>query len=107
MDANCLLLHKAKQLTKNDKGFELVKKAINSEPARRVKASKNGKNYAIRFPSRKMAAIIQAESSTIEFPKLLEAENKSKILGIFDQPPQASSMLRNRQESQTQTKAHS
>lgn len=77
----------ATKLGISEKGISLIKEAFDSEPSRRVKASKKGKNYALRIPSQKLGFTVQAESSTIEFPFFLKEIDKTSTLSILDQPP--------------------
>jgi len=55
-----------------------------SQPVRRVKGG--GGNFCIRFPSRKMRRIIQAESRTIELPFLIYCEFDPSVYEVWDQP---------------------
>jgi putative transposase len=56
-----------------------------SPPTRRVGSS--GKNVPVRYPSRKMGVVIQAESHKNEFAGVYEMEHDPAVLEYFDQPP--------------------
>jgi putative transposase len=53
-------------------------------PARRV--GSGGKNVPVRYPSRKMGVIIQAESRTVELAGVYLMEHDATILEFWDQP---------------------
>jgi hypothetical protein len=53
-------------------------------PARRVRSS--AKNVAVRYPSRKMGVIIQAESHRNELAFIYEMEHDDEVLEYYDQP---------------------
>lgn len=55
-----------------------------SPPARRV--GSGGKNVPVRYPSRKMGRIIQAESRTVEFAGVYVMEHDPAVLEFWDQP---------------------
>jgi putative transposase len=55
-----------------------------SPPSRRV--GSGGKNVPVRYPSRKMGLVIQAESRTVEFAGAYEMEHDPTILEFWDQP---------------------
>ncbi len=55
-----------------------------SRPARRV--GSGGKNVPVRYPSRKMGVVIQAESRTVEFAGVYEMEHDPLVLEFWDQP---------------------
>ena len=55
-----------------------------SPPARRV--GSGGKNVPVRYPSRKMGMIIQAESRTVEFAGVYMMEHDPLVLEFWDQP---------------------
>jgi putative transposase len=55
-----------------------------SPPARRVRSS--AKNVAVRYPSRKMGVIIQAESHRNELAFVYEMEYDDGVLEYYDQP---------------------
>ncbi|WP_164743895.1 DDE-type integrase/transposase/recombinase [Saccharospirillum alexandrii] len=69
------------------RGVEIINTIRSSEPARRVSANGVSGNIAIRFPSKKMSRIIQAESKTLEYPVLLSLEFDPDVLEFYDQPP--------------------
>jgi putative transposase len=56
-----------------------------SPPSRRV--GSGGKNVPVRYPSRKMGMVIQAESRTVEFAGVYLMEHDPTVLEFFDQPP--------------------
>ncbi len=55
-----------------------------SPPSRRVGSS--GKNVPVRYPSRKMGVVIQAESRTVEFAGIYLMEHDATVLEFWDQP---------------------
>ena len=55
-----------------------------SPPARRVGGG--GKNVPVRYPSRKMGMVIQAESRTVEFAGVYLMEHDPLVLEFWDQP---------------------
>jgi transposase InsO family protein len=55
-----------------------------SPPVRRVRSSAN--NVAVRYPSRKMGVIIQAESHRNELAFVYEMEYDDEVLEFYDQP---------------------
>ncbi len=55
-----------------------------SPPARRV--GSGGENVPVRYPSRKMGMIIQAESRTVEFAGVYMMEHDPLVLEFWDQP---------------------
>ena len=64
-------------------GRHAIESIRNSPPARRVDSGRG--NVAVRFPSRKMGHVVQAESGTIEYPFVLECEHDPEVLEIWDQ----------------------
>ena len=56
-----------------------------SPPSRRV--GSGGKNVPVRYPSRKMGMIIQAESRTNELAGVYGMEHDPAVFEFFDQPP--------------------
>ena len=76
----------AMSLSITERGVAIIESIINSEPARRVKASSAAGNKAVRYPSRKMGFVIQAESE-LEFCGVLMKEYSSDVLKYYDQPP--------------------
>lgn len=67
----------------NESGRRLVKDIRESQPVRRVHSG--GGNTTIRYPSRKMGRIIQAESRTVELPFLISCEYDPSVFEIWDQ----------------------
>lgn len=55
-----------------------------SPPARRIRSS--AKNVAVRYPSRKMGVVIQAESHRNELAFVYEMEYDDGVLEYYDQP---------------------
>jgi putative transposase len=55
-----------------------------SPPSRRV--GSDGKNVPVRYPSRKMGVVIQAESRTVEFAGVYLMEHDPLVLEFWDQP---------------------
>ena len=53
-------------------------------PSRRV--GSGGKNVPVRYPSRKMGVVIQAESRTVEFAGVYLMEHDHAVLEFWDQP---------------------
>lgn len=82
---NILVLAKAYGLTET--GLSILQNVITSEPARRVSANSTAGNRAIRYPSKKMGVVIQAESKSLEFASILEKEFSDDVLYFYDQPP--------------------
>ncbi|SRR6266508_2792493 len=56
-----------------------------SPPSRRVRSAAG--NVSVRYPSRKMRAIIQAESHRVELAGVYEYEHDQQTLEFYDQPP--------------------
>lgn len=69
-----------------DAGIELLKDVCASEPARRVRSSTHGKNRSVRYPSKKMGLVIQAESFSLEFSSVLIKEFNVDVYRYYDQP---------------------
>jgi putative transposase len=67
-----------------DSGRELVTAIRRSEPVRRVRSG--AKNMTVRFWSRKMGRVIQAESVTVERPAIYSYELDQNVLEYWDQP---------------------
>lgn len=63
------------------KALELIR---SSPPARRV--GSGGQNVPVRYPSRKMGVVIQAESRTVEFAGVYLMEHDAAVLEFWDQP---------------------
>ena len=55
-----------------------------SPPVRRVRSS--AKNVAVRYPSRRMGVVIQAESHRNELAFVYEMEYDDEVLEYYDQP---------------------
>lgn len=64
----------------------LMRSVRQADPARRVQSRRS--NAVVRYTSRKMACIIQAESHTVELPLVYVLEHSSKVLEYYDQPCQ-------------------
>lgn len=84
---NADLLELARGHGVTQKGISKIEEVWNSEPARRVKASSQGKNRSVRYPSKKMEFIIQAESFSLEFSGILLKEFDVDVFRYYDQPP--------------------
>lgn len=54
-------------------------------PTRRVRSASG--NVSVRYPSRKMGMVIQAESHRVELAGVYEMEYDSAVLEYYDQPP--------------------
>ncbi len=76
-----------KGLGLSERGFQIAKEVVLSEPVRRVKSSGRKQNKSVRFPSKKMGFVVQAESFTLEFASVLIKEHDQNVLGFWDQPP--------------------
>src|SRR5437762_6339933 len=63
---------------------ELLTHIRSSAPSRRV--GSGGKNVPVRYPSRKMGMVIQAESRTVEFAGVYLMEHDPLVLEFWDQP---------------------
>ena len=57
-----------------------------ADPARRVQSRRS--NVVVRYTSKKMGCIIQAESHTVELPLVYLLEHSSEVLEYYDQPCQ-------------------
>ena len=62
---------------------------IRSSPPSRTPGARRG-NMPVWYPSKKMQCIIKAESTKVEFPFLLQAEQDDDVLEMWDQPPSIS-----------------
>ena len=71
----------------SERGLQIAQKVVLSEPVRRVKSTSRKQNKSVRFPSRKMNFVVQAESFTLEFASVLVKEHDNNVLGFWDQPP--------------------
>ena len=72
------------QLELGNQAQELLRRIRSSPPARRVGGG--GKNVPVRYPSRKMGVVIQAESRTVEFAAVYLMEHDPLVLEFWDQP---------------------
>lgn len=68
----------------NEAGRKLIEKIRMSDPARRVGGGRS--NVCVRYPSRKMGFIVQAESHTVELALVYELEHDPEVLEYYDQP---------------------
>lgn len=64
-------------------GARLIDQIRNGQPVRRVHGG--GGNTTVRYPSRKMGRIIQAESRTVELPFVLFCEYDPSVFEYWDQ----------------------
>ena len=62
----------------------VINRIRTSPPVRRVRSS--AKSVAVRYPSRKMGMIIQAESHRNELAFIYEMEYEEEVLEYYDQP---------------------
>lgn len=76
----------AQTLSVTEKGIAIIESVVSSDPARRVRANSVMGNKSVRYPSRKMGFVIQAESE-LEFCSVLMKEYSSDVLKYYDQPP--------------------
>jgi hypothetical protein len=67
-------------------GEALVRSIRQSEPVRRVQSRRS--NAVVRYTSRKMKRIIQAESHTVELPLIYILEHSAEVSEFYDQPCQ-------------------
>lgn len=72
------------QLNIPESGRQLVRRIRTSDPARRVGGGRS--NVCVRYPSRKMGFVVQAESHTVELALVYELEHDPEILEYYDQP---------------------
>ena len=63
----------------------MVESIRSAPPSRRVRGAVG--NVAVRYPSRKMGVVIQAESHRNELAGLYEKEHDPETLEFYDQPP--------------------
>lgn len=68
----------------NEAGRRLVAEIRESQPVRRVHGG--GGNTTVRYPSRKMGRVIQAESRTVELPFVIACEHDPSVHEMWDQP---------------------
>ena len=78
-------LQLCRQLGLSKQALQIAEEIRFSPPARRVQ-SRAG-NVSVRYPSRKMGSIIQAESHRNELAGIYEKEYDSDVLEYYDQPP--------------------
>ena len=64
---------------------QVIGEIRSSPPARRVRSAAG--NVSVRYPSRKMGVIIQAESHRNELAGVYEKEYDPEVLEYYDQPP--------------------
>lgn len=74
-----------RRLRLSQEALEIFAKIRSSPPARRVRASAG--NMPVWYPSPKMEWIVQAESQSVEFARLLQLEQDHKVFEYYDQPP--------------------
>lgn len=67
----------------NEAGRRLVTEIRENQPVRRVHGG--GGNTTVRYPSRKMGRVIQAESRTVELPFLISCEYDPSVFEMWDQ----------------------
>ena len=67
-------------------GEALVRSIRKADPARRVQSRRS--NAIVRYASRKMGCVIQAESHTVELPLAYVLEHSSEVPEFYDQPCQ-------------------
>ncbi|HWD93693.1 MAG TPA: TnsA endonuclease N-terminal domain-containing protein [Verrucomicrobiae bacterium] len=67
-------------------GEALVRSIREAEPARRVQSRRS--NTVVRYASKKMGRVIQAESNTVELPLVYMVEHSNEVLEFYDQPCQ-------------------
>jgi len=78
------LMQYYQQLGLSEATREMIDRIRASPPARRVRSAKG--NVAVRYPSRKMACVIQAESHKNELAGIYEKEHNPDVLEFYDQP---------------------
>jgi putative transposase len=64
---------------------QIVEEIRSSPPSRRVRSAAG--NVSVRYPSRKMGMVIQAESHRNELAGVYEKEHDPETLEYYDQPP--------------------
>lgn len=65
-------------------GVDYLERVREQGSSRRVQSG--GLNMTIRFPSKKMGLVRQAESRTLELPVAMELEHDDAVLEYYDQP---------------------
>ena len=73
-----------RKLNLTESGHSLVRRIRTSDPARRVGGGRS--NVCVRYPSRKMGFVVQAESHTVELALVYELEHDPEVLEYYDQP---------------------
>lgn len=68
----------------SDQAQAILHRVRSSPPARRVRSAAG--NVSVRYPSRKMGRVIQAESHRVELAGIHEMEHDPATLEYFDQP---------------------
>lgn len=63
----------------------LIEEIRSTAPSRRVRGGAG--NVVVRYPSRKMGFVIQAESHKVELAGIYEYEYDEEVLEYYDQPP--------------------
>ncbi len=74
-----------RQLSLSKQAQLVIEGIRKSPPARRVRSAAG--NVSVRYPSRKMGMVIQAESHKVELARIYEMEYDDKVLEYYDQPP--------------------
>jgi putative transposase len=67
-------------------GEALMRSVRQADPARRVQSRRS--NAVVRYTSKKMGCVIQAESHTVELPLVYVLEHSGDVLEFYDQPCQ-------------------
>ncbi|CAG0972952.1 hypothetical protein ANAEL_01282 [Anaerolineales bacterium] len=78
------LLQLYQRLNLSKQSQQIISEIRSSSPARRVRSAAG--NVSVRYPSRKMGVIIQAESHRNELAGVYEKEYDPKTLEYYDQP---------------------
>jgi putative transposase len=73
-----------RQLGLSEQAQLVIQNIRSSPPARRVRSA--GGNVSVRYPSRKMGVVIQAESHRNELAGIFEMEHDANTLEYYDQP---------------------
>ena len=73
-----------RKLGVTEHGRKLIDSIRKGSPVRRVGGGRQ--NVCVRYPSRKMGCIIQAESHTVELVLVYEMEHDPDIFEYYDQP---------------------
>lgn len=74
----------AYRLGLSQEAIEVIQDIRTSEPSRRVQAFAG--NTTVQYASDLMECSLQAESRTVELPKLIDLHNDPDVLEIYDQP---------------------